>query len=59
MLTATAVKHVREDISKTLKLNNPYIATTRWIDQTCAFNVIEKLISATILITPRISDYSD
>ena len=26
-LTATAVKHVREDISKTLKLNNPYIAT--------------------------------
>ena len=26
-LTATAVKHVREDISKTLKLSNPYIAT--------------------------------
>jgi RecQ family ATP-dependent DNA helicase len=26
-LTATAVKHVREDISKTLKLNNPFIAT--------------------------------
>ena len=26
-LTATAVKHVREDISKTLKLNNPHIAT--------------------------------